>query len=279
MAYIRSGDIQLWYETFGDGEPLLMLMGLGGTIQAWGLQIPTLSAHYRLICLDNRGVGRSDKPQGPYTIAEMAEDALAVLDAAQVESAHVLGVSMGGLIAQELYHRAPARVRSLILGCTGTGPNDPTYVRPAPEAWEVLALDRRSQPPETIIEAMCQVFYHPSYRARVPDLAARLLKLQQAQPQPPHGYEGQLAACWSHAPNSPRLADIRVPVLVLHGSDDEIWPLANAHYLAEHIPGAVLHVIPESGHMFMIEKPHEFNQAVLDFLARLPRHHGAVPSG
>lgn len=278
MPYVQSDATRIWYETFGSGEPLLLIMGLSGTIQSWGLQIPELARQYRLICLDNRGVGRSDKPLGPYSIEDMAEDALAVLDAAGVDSAHVLGVSMGGLIAQALYHQRPTRVRSLVLGCTGAGPNDPNYVPPAPHVWEILQRDRETEPPELILEAMARMFYHPSYRARMADLTARLLRLQQNEPQPPHAYAAQLSACLNHVPNSPRLKNIRVPTLVLHGDEDEIWPLANASHLAAHIPNAELAVIPDSGHMFMIEKPREFNQAVLDFLARLPRERTiAVP--
>lgn len=268
MPYVQSGNTGIWYETFGSGEPLLLIMGLSGTIQSWGLQIPELAQSHRLICLDNRGVGRSGKPLGPYSIEAMAADALAVLDAAGVDSAHVLGVSMGGLIAQALYHHQPDRVRSLILGCTGTGPNDPSYVPPEPHVWEILQLDRATEPPEQLLEAMTRIFYHPSYRARMSNLTARLLQLQQNQPQPPHAYMAQLSSCLNHAHNSPRLKNIQVPTLVLHGDDDEIWPLANADYLAEHIPGAELVVIPGSGHMFMIEKPREFNRTVLDFLTR-----------
>lgn len=268
MAYVQAGDTRIWYETFGHGEPLLLIMGLSGTVQSWGLQIPALSQHYRLICLDNRGAGRSDKPLGPYNIEVMAADALAVLDALGIASAHVLGVSMGGLIAQALYHAQPARVRSLILGCTGTGPNDPDYTPPAPQVWETLLLDRASQPLAAIMEAMIPIFYHPSYRAQVPDLLTRLLRLHDSLPQPPHAYRAQICACRHHTPNSSRLHAIRVPTLVLHGDDDEIWPLENARQLAAGIAGAEMTVIPDSGHMFMIEKPQAFNHAVLDFLAR-----------
>jgi pimeloyl-ACP methyl ester carboxylesterase len=268
MAYAQSGDTRIWYESFGSGEPLLLIMGLSGTVQSWGLQIPELSRHYRLICLDNRGAGRSDMPPGPYSIEAMADDALAELDAAGVDAAHVLGVSMGGLIAQALYHRQPARVHSLILGCTGTGPQDACYIPPAPHVWEILQLDRAVEPPEQVVEAMVRMFYHPSYRARVPDLVERLLHLQRNQPQPPHAYAAQLGACRNHQPCVPGLRNIQVPTLVLHGDEDEIWPLANAQHLAAHIPAAELIVIPDSGHMFMIEKPREFNQAVLDFLSR-----------
>lgn len=269
MPYTHNDDNRLWYETFGDGEPLVMIMGLSGSVQAWGLQIPELSRHYRLIAPDNRGAGRSDKPQGPYSVMGMAEDVVAVMDAAEVLDAHVMGVSMGGLIAQELYHRHPHRVRSLILGCTGVGPNDPAAVPADEDVSAVLAMDRDAHSAEEIVTAMNEVFYHPEYRARVPQLDQRLIKLQKLDPQPAHAYHAQLEACFTHTPNAPRLAAIEVPTLVLHGEDDRVWPLENAHYLAEHIPGARLHVIPRSGHMFMIEKPREFNAAVLSFLAAL----------
>lgn len=276
MAYVRNGDVEIWYETFGRGEPLLLIMGLGGTVQSWGLQIPELAEHYQLICLDNRGAGRSSKPAGPYSIETMAADALAVLNALGVEAAHVLGVSMGGLIAQALYHAEPARVRSLVLGCTGAGPNDPSYTPPAAHVWETLLRDRASEPLEAILEEMIQIFYHPSYRAKAPDLLSRLLRLHDNQPQPPHAYWAQICACRHHTPNSPRLHAVGVPTLVLHGDDDEIWPLENARHLAANIPGAEMAVIPESGHMFMIEKPQEFNRAVLDFLARHKQPWSAV---
>lgn len=269
MPYAHSGDVRIWYEEFGAGEPLVMIMGLGGTVQAWGLQIPPLSQHYRLICLDNRGAGRSDMPAGPYDTGQFAEDVIAVMDAAGLDSAHVLGASLGGLIAQELYHRHPQRVRSLILACTGAGANDPVHIPPLdPKVLETLQLDRAAEPAERLVAAMEEIFYHPSYRAKIPNLTARLLKLHQAAPQPPHAYAAQLAACFNHPPNSPRLARIRVPALVLHGEHDAVWPLGNARYLAEQIPAAELVVIPDSAHMFLVEKPREFNRAVLDFLAK-----------
>lgn len=266
MPHVRSGEISLWYETFGSGEPLLMLMGLGGTIQAWGLQIPTLSRHFRLICPDNRGAGRSDKPPGPYSMAQFMDDVSAVLDAEGIDSAHILGASMGGLIAQEYCLRHPRRVRSLVLACTGPGFSDPARTPASPEALAPILMDRRQATQEQVVEALMEVFYHPDYLARIPDLAQKLLKIERANPQPVHAFEAQLQAILAQEPLSPRLGGVRAPTLVLHGEHDQVWPLGNARALAEHIAGAKLVVIPGSAHMFLIEKPHEFNQAVLDFL-------------
>lgn len=269
MPYTRNGAVRLYYETFGDGSPLVLIMGLGGNIQAWGLQIASLASRHRLIVFDNRGAGRSDKPDEPYDMASFAADTIAVMDAADVSSAHILGVSMGGLIAQELYHRYPERVRSLILGCTGVGPADPAAVPPDPAVMAALRLDRRRESPRRIIEAMTEAFYHPQYLRAMLNLVAKLVKLQETAPQPAHAFERQLQACYQPPYNSPRLAAVAVPTLVLHGEHDRVWPLANAEYLARHIPGAKLRVIPDSAHMFMLERPREFNQAVLDFLSEL----------
>jgi pimeloyl-ACP methyl ester carboxylesterase len=266
MAYTYNGDTRLHYEAHGEGPPLALLMGLGGTVQAWGLQLPTLARRYRVIAMDNRGAGRSDKPDSDYSIALFADDLAAVLDAEGIAAAHVLGVSMGGLIAQEFHQRHAERTTTLVLGCTGPGVNDPNFVPAPPEIQAVLEMDRRMESAETVIQAMVEAFYHPHYRERVPDLADRLLRFEREQPQPPHGYHRQLRAVLEHAPDPTRLDEINVPTLVLHGADDEVWPVDNAHYLADRIPGARLHVIPGAGHMFMVEQPRAFNAAVLEFL-------------
>src|SRR5579863_4901360 len=150
MAIVENQSAKIHWDEQGRGEPILLIMGLGWASPMWHRSRPLLSTRYRTIALDNRGVGRSDLPPGPYPIALMASDAAAVLDAAGIASAHVFGVSMGGMIAQEFALRYPQRVRSLILGCTNAG--GPHVVRAEPHVLEILT--REGMTPEESKEAM-----------------------------------------------------------------------------------------------------------------------------
>ncbi|KAB7624009.1 alpha/beta fold hydrolase [Alkalilimnicola sp. S0819] len=272
MAYFQHDGLRFYYEVIErehdpqSAETLVLITGLAGVVQGWSLQTAALARHYRLVMMDNRGAGQSDKPAGPYHMSDFAGDLAALFQHLALDAAHVLGISMGGLIAQEFYHRHPGRVRSLVLACTGVGANDPAFVPAETEVEQALLMDRAEHSPETVMQAWVRSFYHPDFLAKVPDLAERLLRFQAACPQPPEAYAAQLQACLDHPPNSPRLAGIQVPTLVIHGAQDLIWPLANAEYLAAHIPGARLVVIPDSAHMFLVEKPRAFNAAVLEFL-------------
>lgn len=267
MAEAEYNGVRLYYEVHGEGTPVILIMGLGGSGRAWGLQLPEFARHHRTILPDNRGVGHSDMPGGPYTMADFAGDLEAVMNAAGVESAHLVGVSMGGLVAQEFYHLHPGRVRSLTLVATGVGPADPAYIPPDSEVWDVLHMDRATTDPRTVVERMNELFYHPEYRARIPDLADRILQFQEREPQPAHAFHAQLDSASRHTLNSPRLHRVTVPCLVIHGEDDRVWPPANARYLADHLPEARLELVPGAAHMLPLEQPREFNRRVLAFLA------------
>ncbi|WP_440997606.1 alpha/beta fold hydrolase [Arhodomonas sp. SL1] len=270
MPYVDTGSARLYYETHGHGErALVLIMGLGGTVEAWGMQLPAFSAEAHVVAMDNRGAGRTESHTPEWSVDDMAADVLAVMDAADVERAHVVGVSMGGLIAQALYHLAPERVRSLILGCTGPGVNDPAFERPAPAVEQVLHIDRESVGHATALRRLTEVFYHPTYRERVPDLADRLLRFEQDLGADLAGPHRQLEAVYRQPGEGGRLSDIQVPTLVLHGEDDIVWPVENGEYLAEAIPGARLEVFPETGHMLMLERPRAFNASVLSFIREL----------
>jgi pimeloyl-ACP methyl ester carboxylesterase len=225
----------------------------------WHRTRPILAAHYRTIALDNRGIGKSDVPGGPYPIALMASDAAAVLDAAAVESAHVFGVSMGGMIAQELALQYPARVRSLILGCTAAG--GPAAVRAEPEAIQML-MRREKMSPEQAAEAAVPFIYDPTTaRARIDED----LSIRRPWFPNPEGYAAQLQGILGWESYS-RINQIAAPTLVIHGESDRLIPPGNADLIAERIPGAKLVMIPHASHLFLTDQPEVSHRAILQFL-------------
>jgi pimeloyl-ACP methyl ester carboxylesterase len=225
----------------------------------WHRTRHVLAARYQTIAFDNRGIGRSDVPPGPYPIAVMASDAAAVLDGAGVESAHVFGVSMGGMIAQEFALQYPKRVRSLILGCTAAG--GPSAVRAEPEATQML-LARTQMSPEQAAEAAVPFIYDATtLRERIDeDLAIRRPWLPR-----PEAYAAQLQGILAWEAYS-RLPGIAVPTLVIHGESDRLVPPGNARLIAERIPGAKLVMIPHAGHIFLTDQTEAAHHAILDFL-------------
>lgn len=260
MAFIENQGAKIHWDEEGTGEPLLLIMGLGYPSDMWFRTRPILAARYRTIALDNRGSGRSDVPPGPYAMAVMASDAAAVLDAAGVESAHVYGVSMGGMIAQEFALNYPNRVRSLILGCTSAG--GPQAVR-AERAAADLLMARSSMTPEQASEAILPFVYDPSTsRERMEeDLVVRRKWFPR-----PEGYAAQLQGILSWEAYS-RLAEIAAPTLVIHGTCDRLVPPGNAELIAAKIPGSRLVMLPNASHIFSTDQSDASQKAVLEFLA------------
>src|SRR5512140_3823371 len=173
MPHVTSAGTKIYWEEHGTGDPLLLIMGLGATLEWWRRLMPALTPRYRTIVYDNRGVGRSDVPPGPYAIPQMADDGAAVMEAAGIASAHVFGASMGGMIAQELALNHAARVRSLILGCTACGG---TQVVPASREVGVALGARSTMTREEAMWAMAPyIFDAGTPRATVAeDIAVRL---------------------------------------------------------------------------------------------------------
>ena len=259
MSLIENKGARIYWDERGTGEPLLLIMGLSYPSYMWHRSRPVLAKSYRTIALDNRGVGQSDAPPGVYSIALMASDTAAVLDAAGIESAHVFGASMGGMIAQEFTLQYPNRVRSLILACTAAG--GPHAVQAEPEALQ--ALLRRDVTPEESKEAIIPFIYDPATpRERIDeDMAIRMKWYPTAQ-----GYMGQLQGIFGWEAYS-RIAQITAPTLVLHGESDRLVPPANARLIAEKIPAAKLVLIPHAGHIFETDQPPAAHHAILEFLA------------
>ena len=260
MPYAESAATKIYWEAHGSGDPLLLIMGLGASLEAWDRIAPALATRYRTILFDNRGVGRSEVPPGPYSLEMMADDAAAVLDAAGVGSADVFGVSMGGMIAQEFALRHPARVRKLILGCTSCGGREAVRA----ERDVIAALNARTtMPREEAMWSMAPYIYDASTpRVRIEeDFRARLSANGSNQ-----GYAAQyqaiLAWCGSHA----RLAELTAPTLVIHGETDQLVPPDNGRVVARAIPGAQLVMLPRAGHIFLTDQNEAASAAIMSFL-------------
>ena len=259
MAYVENQGARIYWDQQGEGDPILLIMGLGYPSCMWHRTRPVLAERFRTIALDNRGIGNSDVPAGPYPIALMASDAAAVLDAAKVESAHVFGVSMGGMIAQEFALQYPKRVRSLILGCTAAG--GPTAVRAEQDAIQML-MSRDKMTAEQALQAPVPFIYDPATpRARIDeDLALRRPWLPR-----PEGYKSQLQGILAWEGYS-RLPAIHAPTLVIHGESDRLVPPGNGKLIAERIPGAKLVMIPQASHLFLTDQTDTAHRTILQFL-------------
>jgi 3-oxoadipate enol-lactonase len=259
-AFVDSAGVRIAWDDQGAGEPVLLVMGHAYPRTMWHRAARALTGGgYRVLTFDNRGAGESDKPPGAYTIAEMAADAVAVLDAAEVERAHVYGVSMGGGTVQEITLAHPDRVRSLILGCTGAMSDDKAgQQRRRPIAEKLMAV----LPPRVTARLSVPLTYGPIRDKRK---VAEDLALIAANPAPPHGREGQGAAVAAYR-SLDRIGTISVPTLVLHGEADRIVPVAWGRELAATIPGARLITYPGAGHNYLTDVTERANADVLTFL-------------
>jgi 3-oxoadipate enol-lactonase len=258
MPFVENLGARIYWDEEGSGAPLLLVMGLGWPSQAWQRLRPALSEKYRTIALDNRGVGKSDAPAGPYSIAQMAADAAAVLNAARVNTAHIFGVSMGGMIAQEFALQYPNKVRSLILGCTAAG--GPEAVRAEDEALRVLMT--RGQDLEQFARAINPFIYDAGTSPQLveEDTATRLKFYASGE-----GYFAQLQAVIAWEAYS-RITQISAPTLVIHGENDRLVPAENGRRIAGRIPGAKLVIIPGASHIFTTDQPGASQAAILEFL-------------
>jgi pimeloyl-ACP methyl ester carboxylesterase len=259
MAFTVNQGAKIYWDQLGEGDPLLLIMGLGYPSDSWHRSRPVLARKYRTIALDNRGAGRSDRPEGPYSIALMASDAAAVLEAAGVESAHVFGFSMGGMIAQELALQYPKRVRSLILGCTSTG--GPQAVQAEPEAIQML-MSRGNMPPEQAARAAVPFIYHPATPRK---LIEEDLETRRPWFVSQEAYTAQLQGVVTFESYG-RLSQINSPALIIHGETDRLVPAGNGRAIAEKIPGAKLILLAHASHIFTTDQPEAAHRAILEFL-------------
>jgi 3-oxoadipate enol-lactonase len=263
MPFAGNQGTKIYWDEQGTGAPVLLIMGLGYPSAMWHRTRPALAASYRTIALDNRGVGQSDVTPGPYSIALMASDAAAVLDAAGVSAAHVFGVSMGGMIAQEFALQYAGRVQSLILGCTAAG--GPNAKRAEPAAIEMLKASSQMSREQAAEAAIPFIYHAATPRCLIDEDIAK----RRAWPPKPAGYLAQLQAILAWESFS-RLPQITAPTLVIHGKADRLVPPGNGELIAARIPGSKLVLLERASHLFSTDQPEAAQKAIFEFLASQP---------
>jgi pimeloyl-ACP methyl ester carboxylesterase len=261
----RNGDVRLAYEVLGErGDAVLFVHGLGYSRLGWGPGPALLADAFRVVLFDNRGVGESDAPPGPYTVAELVADAVAVLDAVGAERAHVVGVSLGGYVAQELAVTHPERVGKLVLVSTAVASGEGAH--PMPQRgidgftrWSQL---EREEGLRLLVE---NSLGDHGVRER-PELADEIYRYRLEHAPPVEAWQAQAAAGAGFLHTSRPIDEIEAPTLVLHGGADAIVDPRNADLLASRIPGARLEVFPDRGHLMMWQEAEWFAERLREFL-------------
>jgi 3-oxoadipate enol-lactonase len=264
MPFADSGPLRLYYESAGSGPAVLLISGQAMSLRAWWRTVPVLTPSFRVLSFDNRDIGRSDHSSVPYTVGQMADDAIAVLDAAGEERAHVYGISLGGMVAQEVALRHPDRVESLILGATTAG-----GTRLVLADTEALTFFVRAgaMAPEEAEWASVPYNHGETTRRLHGDRIAEDIAHRLEFPTDTMAYVHQTAAAASHG-TMRRLHRISAPTLVVHGDSDVVMPPRNAKMIADAIPGAELKLWPGAGHLYATDEPRADH-----YIARFLRRH------
>jgi 3-oxoadipate enol-lactonase len=251
MPSADAGGTELYYERAGSGEPMLLIQGMSATHLAWGEEFrASLEPSFETIVFDNRGMGKSGQAELPFNVADMAGDALALLDALEIERAHIVGISMGGTIAQELALARPGRVRTLTLGATFCG--GPEAVLMSPEDLQLLGAAYASGDPEQVFRAMWEINISPGFRADDSRFDA-FREMGSQLPAPRPVVMQQMRACAEHDA-SQHLDQLGMPTLVIHGTADRLIKPSNGELIARLIP-APIELLENVGHMFWWEQP------------------------
>jgi 3-oxoadipate enol-lactonase len=264
MPMANVNNINIHYRVYGDGEPLILICGLGAELGSWFLQLRPFKKHYRVVVFDNRGIGRSDKPLQPYTTKDMAADMVGLMDHLGIEQANVLGASMGGMIAQEVALNYPDRVKKLVLASTGAGGWDPET---SPEVRCDMRLEEGTRVDWSVNNLVRLMIAMARYSCNSRAHRFLLIALVRifTKPSMSEGMAGQLPALAGHS-TIDRLHLIKSPTIVIGGTKDWIFSRGAMELLAQRIPGARLVLVEGANHAMMTEMHGRFNREVLAFL-------------
>ena len=262
MLRARINGVELAYDLQGAGEPLVLIHGAQGDQSMFAGIAPAFANQFRVLTFDQRGSGLSEKPDMEYSMALLADDTAALMEHAGFASAHIIGVSMGGMIAQEFALRHPHKVRSLVLGCTT--PGGPKAVRIGGEAL-TTAYSTEPLSPEERGRALAEAAFTKGYIAQHPEIIPAMIEARRQRPLDPVALSHRMKAAYAHDAYD-RLPHIACPTLVITGKDDVLISWENSRILAERIPGAKLVLLEPAGHVFWLEQPEQSRAAILAFL-------------
>jgi 3-oxoadipate enol-lactonase len=268
MPMAKNGPVALSWESFGEGPAVLLIAGQGMTADGWWATVPVLAESFRVITFDNRDTGGSSRVPWFYSAAQMADDAVAVLDAAGEERAHVYGVSLGSLVAQEVVLRHPKRVNALVLGASSAGGFAAYKPSPLSAAQTFMVRAGAMEPAEAAWAAVPYTYAKKTLHSHPERIIADIDHRLNSHPDA-LAYVHQATVVATHDAYE-RLNQVAAPTLVVHGEEDIFMPPANALVLAEKIPGAQLQLWPNAGHLYMIDEP-QADRGVASFLAELSR--------
>lgn len=263
MPYQTVNGIKIHYEEQGEGEPLILINGLAFPLDLWFAQIRELSKDFRVIALDNRGIGLSDKPDEEYSIALMASDAVGLLRALGIAKAHVVGLSMGGFISQEIALSYPDVVDRLILVATGMG--GPRCQKLGKPFWDQATAAIMGKPPEQVYRIDMTLMTAPGFAGKHPDILDQSVALRMKNLQPLYAFLRQLGACTVFDSNN-RAQDISRPILIILGKDDPLFPIALAADFRQELPAAKMIIYENCGHAILLEKAQQLSCDIREFL-------------
>jgi pimeloyl-ACP methyl ester carboxylesterase len=268
VPYVNSAGAKLYYEVHGDGDPLLMIPGFGSTTLVYFANIAPLAERFKVIVFDPRGSGRSGVPAAGWSMRVFLDDCVAVLEEAGEQSAHVAAASFGGMVAQNLALAYPERVRRLVLICTTPGGTH--HVAPPPEQIATFLAAGDIADPVAAVRSTYPLHYSEAYvAAHDAEIVERSLANAHLR-STPEGRMGQLVAVNEHDTYG-RLHQITAPTLILHGDEDGIVPVENAHKMASRLPNARLKVYPQAKHIVFTECADELNRDIIGFLTENER--------
>nr|UXE46208.1 3-oxoadipate enol-lactonase 2 [uncultured bacterium] len=264
MERAQINGVELAYELLGSGTPIVMIHGAQGDQSMFSAMAKDFAGQYQVLTFDQRGSGLSEKPDMPYSMAMFADDTAALMDHVSISSAHIIGVSMGGMIAQEFVLRHPKKVRSLVLGCTTPGGSH--AIRASGSALS-SAYSTQPMTAEERGKALAEAAFTKGYLAQHPEIIATMIESRRNRPIDSIGFAHRMKAAGEHNTYD-RLPEIHCPTLVITGKDDALISWENSRVLAERIKGADQVILEPAGHCFWLEQPEKSRTAIASFIRK-----------